>query len=473
MKKTLLVFLAIALVSSFAFAEAVVGGEASISGSVSLTAGYDLDNESYGFVNDSDIQIVLPILGGDAGASGDDGVYGEIMIEDLGWEWNLDERSDGGAWDSDEEDPLIHASISATIHFNGLYLGLGEPDFGINNVDVSDDYLVDANADADLITGGFTLGFANDMIDISLMVASENDYRDDTDDDIDTVDTDDDHRTPFANENDDGDADDDYEANVNGELVFGVAATITPMDGVTVPLSFFFDPKSDAVTFDIGTNSTGAQLEDLMAFGMAPSIEMGAFTLDLPVDYVSYGSKNAFELEPTVGYEAMEGLEIAARFLYGSYTGVLAADVDDSVAFPAEGAVGFDIANAVSELAVSVTDTEAFVPGLEWMLEVTMIDLMDYENTAYAYTNMDIDVEASYATGGMKPYMTASYSLADSEMDLGLGVELGADFTGIDNTVITIDYDNEALVNGLNADYGADTDVTESGRLTVDFTVSF
>ena len=73
MKKTLLVFLAIALVGSFAFAEAVVGGDASISGSVSLTAGYDLETEAYGFVNDNDIQIVLPILGGDAGASGDDG----------------------------------------------------------------------------------------------------------------------------------------------------------------------------------------------------------------------------------------------------------------------------------------------------------------------------------------------------------------------------------------------------------------
>ncbi len=40
--------------------------------------------------------------------------------------------------DSDEEEEFIHASISATVYFNSLYLGLGEPDFN------TPDYIKDA-----------------------------------------------------------------------------------------------------------------------------------------------------------------------------------------------------------------------------------------------------------------------------------------------------------------------------------------
>ncbi len=456
MKKTLLVFLAIALVGSFAFAEA------SISGDVTLTAGYDLDNESYGFVNDSSIQVILPILSAEGGASGDDGVYAEISVTDIGWEWNYDE---GGFYDTFDESDAVYADISATIYFNGMYMGLGAPDFEINNVDVSDDYSVDANADASLATGGFTLGFANDMLDVSFMIASERDYRDDTDDDI-SAEVDDDHTLPFNNDIDTDEEDDDYEENADGELVYGISATITPAEGVTIPFSFFMDPKSDAIVSDIAANSTGAQAEDLIAFGMAPSVVMGDLTFDLPVDYVKYGDQSGYELQPAVSYAVMEGLSVSADFLYGSYTDVLAADVEGTS----------DIENAVAEVTFGVADSEAFVPGLSWALDVTAWNLMDYTDTGLDTTPVEVEFEASFMTGGMKPYMSAVYSLYHAQMELGLGVELGADFTGIDNTAITIDYYNDSMVNGEVDDLvalGADDDETESGRLTVAIVVSF
>ncbi|MCK5198766.1 MAG: hypothetical protein KAR21_10465, partial [Spirochaetales bacterium] len=278
MKKTLLIFLALALVGTFAFAEAAVGGEASISGSVSLTAGYDLDNEGYGFVNDSDIQITLPILGGDAGASGDDGIYAEILIDEIGWEWNYDE---GGFYDTFDESDAVYASISATVYFNSFYLGLGAPDFEVQNVDIEDDdYAFDAHADAELATGGFSLGFKNDTIDIALMVASERDWKGDEDDIGVWTDTDTDDNNFFINGTDGQDDSEDYEAN-DGNLVFGVSATIDPAEGVTIPVTFLFDPSSDAVVGDAYTpsnedgdtedSSTGLFDEDLIAFGIAPS----------------------------------------------------------------------------------------------------------------------------------------------------------------------------------------------------------
>nr|MDA3938368.1 hypothetical protein [Spirochaetia bacterium] len=268
MKKTLLIFLALALVGTFAFAEAVVGGEAAISGSVSLTAGYDLDNEGMGFVNDSDIQIVLPILAGDAGASGDDGVYGEIKIENINWQWDLD---NGALYDTDNDASDfdgLDADISATVYFNSLYVGLGAQDFWINNVDVSDDYTVDAYADAP--GDGFTLGFMNDMFDVALSVSSIGDYRTDAQDGTGAIVYGETGEDDVGFDNyyaGDDDPDSGYVANVDNNFAFGVKATINAAEGITIPVSF-----------------TYYDLAELMAFGMAPSVVMGDLTLDIPVD---------------------------------------------------------------------------------------------------------------------------------------------------------------------------------------------
>ena len=101
---------------------------------------------------------------------------------------------------------------------------------------------------------------------------------------------------------------------------------------------------------------------------------------------------------------------------------------------------------------------------------------MDYTDSGLDTTPVDIEVEASYMMGGMKPYMSSTYSLYHADMELGLGVVFDADFTGIDNTVITLDYANDSIMNSEVDDLvalGLDDDETESGRLTLDITVSF
>ncbi len=451
MKKILLVFLAFAFVSSFAFAELTGGGadSATMTGSVSLTSGYDLDTEGFGFVNDTDVTVTLPLLSGTGGAGGDDGVYAEIGV-DIGWE-----LQNGGFVDTvDDSDELVAtgltADISATIYFNSLYLALEAPDFEIQNVDVAnDDYLVDAYADAFDNGGGFTLGFKNDMIDIALMVASEKDAYLDTLSDgepgADAAEIDD--AVPFTNGSDEVEQD-LYTTNTDGDLIFGVAATINAAEGITVPVKFFYDAKSGTAT------------EDLIAFGMAPSIAMGALSLDVPVDYVKYGDATGIELKPALGYEVMENFTVSTSFLYGTYTDVFIGTTE--------------IINAVAELTAGVADSGAFVEGLAWSVDVSFTNILNYLDTTTpdGYLPLSVDAEASFSQNGMKPYMSTSYDFTSAILELGLGVEFGADFTGIDNTVITLDYANDAIMDGEA--YTGDTDGnTEKGRVTLDITVSF
>lgn len=455
MKKILLVFLAFAFVSSFAFAELAGGGadSATMTGSVSLTSGYDLDTEGFGFVNDTDVTVTLPLLSGTGGASGDDGVYAEISVA-IGWE-----LQDGGFNDTvDDSDGLtadgLTADISATIFFNSLYLALEKPDFEVNNVDIDNgDYIVDAYADAFDNGGGFSLGYKSDMIDIAFMVASEKDaYRDTASDGEAGADADEiDPVVPFSNGTDEVEQD-LYTPNTDADLIFGVTATITAVEGIKVPVKFMYDAKSGTAT------------EDLMAFGAAPSVKSGSLTFDFPVDYVKYGDATGLELKPALGYEVMENFKVSTSFLYGTYNDV----------FIGSGLAAVEIKNAVAELTAGVADSGAFVEGLAWSVDVSFTDILNYLDTTTpdGYLPLSVDGKASFSQNGMKPYMSTSYDFSNAVLELGLGVEFGADFTGIDNTVITLDYANDAIMDGEA--YTGDTDGdTEKGRVTLDIKVSF
>src|SRR6056297_2404779 len=99
MRKALLVFALVAfLATGTVFAELTGVGEPTVSGSVSTTFGYDLDAEASGFYNDSSLTLTLPLLDGSSTKGGDDGMYGEITVEKIGWQ-----LTDGGFYDVDED----------------------------------------------------------------------------------------------------------------------------------------------------------------------------------------------------------------------------------------------------------------------------------------------------------------------------------------------------------------------------------
>jgi len=437
MRKALLVFALVAfLATGTVFAELTGVGEPTVSGSVSATVGYDLDSQANGFYNDSSLTLTLPLLDGSMTKGGDDDMYGEITVDGIGWQLNND-----GFYDVDEDEDAVDtseldASISAKLVLKDFYVDLGAPGFDINYVDVNKDYDVDANfwADDEPDFMGIAVGFMNDMVTVEAKIANYNDgFKDDSDDDSEV---DDDHATGFNNDLSEGD-DDDFTQNSQG-YVLGAAVTLNPAEGITIPVAFSID-MSDA-----------AGEESYMAFGAAPSIEMGMLTVDLPVDYVAIGDQWGFEVAPSIAYCLTEagGSNVAATFVYGMYEETVTG-------------------GAIADLEVVFTETEekGFVDALAAEVKVGLVDIMDYED-ADADMGWDVDAEASYNMGGLVPYVNGGYG-SNEVLDLGLGVKMMADFTGLDNTVLTLDYTNEALTE---SDGG---DPTESGRVTFDVTVSF
>jgi hypothetical protein len=443
MKKALLVFALVAfLATGTVFAELTGVGEPTVTGSVSTTLGYDLDSQANGFYNDSSLTLTLPLLDGDMTKGGDDDMYGEITVDGIGWQLNND-----GFYDVDEDDDAtdtseLDASISAKLVLKDFYVDLGAPSFSMNNVDVNDDYTVDANfwEDDEDDFMGIALGFMNDMVTFEAKVANRYDgFYDDTDDDISA---DDEHETGFNNDIED-DEDDDYTQNSEG-YVLGVALTLNPAEGISIPVSFAIDMSDQAIE------------ESYMAFGAAPSIEMGMLTVDLPVDYVSIYNLGldvtqwGFEVAPSIAYCLTEagGSNVAATFVYGMYEETVTG-------------------GAIADLEVVFTETEelGFVDALAAEVKVGLVDIMDYTDLDVDM-GWDVDFEASYNMDGLVPYVNGGYG-SNEVFDLGLGVKMNADFTGLDNTVLTLDYTNEALTE---SDAG---DETESGRVTFDVTVSF
>jgi hypothetical protein len=435
MKKGLIVLALVAILATgTAFAELTGVGAPTVSGSVSTSYGYDLDSEAHGFYNDSSLTLTLPLLDGSETKGGDDNMYGEITVDGIGWQLNND-----GFYDVDEDDDAINtgvldASISAKLVLGSMFIDLGAPSFDINNVDVSDDYTVDANFWADDAPDlmGISVGFMNDMATIEAKIANRNDgYYDDTDDDSETTD---DHGTGFKNDLSSG-SDDDYTANLRGYTV-GAALTLTPAEGISVPVSFSMD--------------LGNTLDTFMAVGAAPSVTAGMMMFDLPVDYVMVDDQYGFEVAPSFTYylTEMDGSNVALTFVYGMYEETVTGGM-------------------IGDLSFAFTETEemGFVPGLAAKLEVGLVNMLDYEDND-SDMGWNVDAEASYNLGGLKPYVNGGYG-SDEVLDLGIGLVLMADFTGLDNTTLTLDYTNEALTE---SDAGADT---ESGRVTFDVTVSF
>jgi len=161
-----------------------------------------------------------------------------------------------------------------------------------------------------------------------------------------------------------------------------------------------------------------------------------------------YGDQYGFEIAPSVSYVITEGADVALTFVYGMY--------EDTVLY-ADGAVG--------DLSLTFTEAEekGFVENLAATLECGLVDMLDYTGLD-ADMGWTVDADLSYNMGGLKPYVNCGYG-SDEVFDLGVGVILDADFTGLDNTTITLDYTNEQIT--------PDPTAAIVNRVTLDVTVAF
>ncbi len=482
MKKFLLVLLATALLGSFAFAEITGVGAPTVSGYVTSSYGYDMDYEASGFYNTSSLKLTLPLLDGSAVKGGSDKYYGEITVDGIGWSLTND-----GFYDADEDDyvgddpwysftdadedgipddidpdtagtqvdtaaesefeSIMDASISAKLVLDKFFVKLGTPGFVMNNVDytATGRYTLDANlfkqstAD-DEYTQGASFGYATDLFSVELKIANKNDgWKGDKDDntggDSDSV------TDFFDNDTDTDSADDNFTANTANEYAFGAAVTITPMEGLSIPVTFFYDGEY------------GAANRVLMGAGANPTFKLGSLSLAVPVDYVSYGNKYGFEAGPTVTYNLIEGgTNIALMGLYGMYDETQATN-----------------ASAGFKVTLSETETKGFVENLTATVVFEMRDALNYADTDGRDNYWTVDGDFFYNIGGLKPYVNFGYGY-DGILDAGAGVILLDSFTGLDNTTITADYRNRRLTEGQ---YDGTSTETEKGRFTIEAKVSF
>jgi hypothetical protein len=181
MKKALVILLAIFMVGA-AFADDVVAPE--VSGSASVTWGYDLQTGGSGFSNATDVAVTFPFVASGSKTKGGDDMYGEITVSNFGLKF-VQKEGDGAG---DEEnyfadvdgDGDTTVSISAKIvlspSFNvGIY---SEPDTSIGYTDN-----ISLAADTDVAAagvGGVSLNYTSDMFNLSGLVVSQGPEKDGT-----------------------------------------------------------------------------------------------------------------------------------------------------------------------------------------------------------------------------------------------------------------------------------------------------
>ena len=403
MKKTLLVFLALALVGSFAFAEVTGVDAPTVTGSVTTTFGYDLDLEASGFDNDADVEITVPLAGGSDTHSGSGGAYAEITVTDIDISFSTDNNHDVGymaldpnAGDTLETEVNLDADVSAKLVFGDIWVGLNSPDFDFNNVDQEDDD--DVNL-VDLAKDGISVGYTTDAYSLAIQIASAADgYIGDKDDDSGAYDGTD----SWTDSETEDSFNDNFTANTENDYAFGVVASV--MAGpATVPVSFAY------------------YADNYMGFGAAPSIVVGPATINIPVDYVSelvtkdYG----FEMDPSVAV-VVDGVgTITADFFFAKY---------DIASFSWE-----------QEMNVGVLYEEDFMDGYVMTLEASVNDLGEEQGDM----TWDVDMTNSFDLGGMAPYVNFGYDEAEA-LDLSVGVVFA---TAIDNATVTLDYSSDDVAD--------------------------
>jgi hypothetical protein len=170
MKKLSILLIGLLLVTGFAFADF---GDVDISGSASVTWGVDLNTNATGFLNAGSSDVTLTLIDEGSGTTGgDDGLYGEITLEDWSMEIDTDETGtttlSGTAGDVSAKivvsplEILIYTAPSMSWG-NATVIETGDPD------------VAPALAAANTI-GGVTLVLPVDPATIDVYVVSDGDW---------------------------------------------------------------------------------------------------------------------------------------------------------------------------------------------------------------------------------------------------------------------------------------------------------
>ena len=462
MKKAFMLIAAIALLAAPVFAI-----DADVSGSVKATFGWDIENGSSGFENSNDIKVVVPFIEADStmGIEGDD-VWGEISISDLSVGLLNGGLADMETGSDDDDDDTVSGTITGKVHIGDIFIGVhSAPDvdknYANNTADVNAAGLNqgDINNDTEWLgeTGGMSLGFDNGTHNVEVSISSASDWDDDA-----------------------------------------VAAKNT------VAKSWMSDGQT-AVT----ASSTTENVDNAYIIAATTGLDFDVFTFDgaffyanrgwaLKSSYIGFGVKPAFEMDfsETMGLEVAVGMdgvivpknEVAVDMdgfyfdLAPALTLNLTAENDDEDRSYFE--VGAYLASSTSvnttnnmNMTMNMTakfeevQDMGFVDGLGATITFSIIDLLDRAKTADTalYALYALDVSAKYeVVDGLTPSIDFGMGTDNNKVSLGVGVEAGADFTGITNTTFTAKYASTSLVANT-----ANAVVADKGTFTLETKISF
>lgn len=462
MKKLSILLIGLLLVSGLAFgADVAVESSATIEGSASVTFGVDLNEGTTGFYNDASSTLTVTLVPEqDITVGGDDGIYGEITVEEFSWENGV---ADGSVSAKLVVSPLEIKIFSApTVDFNNApifgnesveFIGDDGDAFSLANLGIIGDYPDNAigdSADTDTlfvagtITGaalyGLTITVPVDPITVDLTLVSDGDWTDQTGDDV---------------------SDGDSDALVNSENNYAIASSVTvDVAPIEVGANVFYGWFSDVTILGVGATAD-VELADIL-FGL---------DLGVGVDYV-------MPIEPDAEATGFDGA-LDADFTVSLALTEETDDVDsatiDATVYVAPAWLGqddFEELDLDAKVSFSEPEDGGFVDMLYADLGLEFHDLLfgdaDFLGVAGLENDLNfvISVSGGYDTGDVDPYFAFSYR-SDEVTALGLGVVLKSGLTGIDNTSITLDYQADDLTD---ADPAETNDI---GIVTVKTTISF
>ena len=166
MKKLSILLIGLLLVTGFAFAQEW-SPSIDVSGSASVAFGVDLNNMATGFQNDASSSLSVELIAEvDLTTGGDDGLYGEITLSDVGY--------------SEDGSPGV-GGVSAKIVISPIEIIIySAPGTGFGNVAILDvdggDLAPALAADDGFDNGGITIVIPVDPIEVSIGVLSDGDW---------------------------------------------------------------------------------------------------------------------------------------------------------------------------------------------------------------------------------------------------------------------------------------------------------
>lgn len=401
MKKAIVLLLALAVLGGAVFAE---GAAYTLSGSASLTWGYDLDTDTSGFENVASFEIVFPIAVGASKTTTGEGTYGTITVKDIYLSVEDLLGAGGTSLDDDDDDadddgtPLL-ATLTAKIVSGPFYMSIyNRSSLNFNKATDLLDGDLDLSALIDANAYGTKIGYDSELYDFGFIINSKGDFTND-------------------------DADATY--NVDNEYAIGVVTSIIAVkDLLTINAGFSYD-VTDA------TKGMGAYI--------TLPVTVGALSITAAADFnLTEAAPAVYDAKLTIGYDILEGLNVTAKAYY--------SDLDDDI-----------------EASIAVESEDVGMPGLYAYADFGYYNALETAVAASWAFNWELYLKNMLDdVRYVKPFASGSFDSADL-VTLTAGVEAKL----IDNTVFTLKYVSDDLTATDAAEANEKGNITVTAKITL------